>query len=91
MIKRISKSTLFTIMAFASLNVMMVVGCSEKTETTTEKTETTTETAAPAAEAAPAAAVESAPAAAAPAAAAAAPKDSMGTAETRPVDPAIKT
>lgn len=88
MIKKISKSTLLTIMAFASLNVMVLAGCSEKTETTTEKTETTTETAAPAAEAAPAAATESAPAPAAPAAEA--PKDSMGTAETRPVDPAIK-
>ncbi|MBK7692163.1 MAG: hypothetical protein IPK62_13500 [Bacteroidetes bacterium] len=74
-----SKSVLFTLLAFGSLNVFMLVSCNE------EKTETTsTEAAAP---------VESA-AAPAPAEATAAPAStgdsSMGSAETRPVDPAVK-
>jgi hypothetical protein len=79
MIKKMSKSVLFTLLAFGSLNVFMLVSCNE------EKTETSTEAAA--------APVESA-AAPAPAEATAAPAStgdtSMGSAETRPVDPAVK-
>lgn len=86
MIKKMSKSVLFTLLAFGSLNVFMLVSCNE------EKTETTSTEAAAPAEAA-AAPVESA-AAPAPAEATAAPAStgdtSMGSAETRPVDPAVK-
>jgi hypothetical protein len=88
MIKKMSKSVLFTLLAFGSLNVFMLVSCNE------EKAETTTTEAAAPAEAA-AVPVESAPAPApAPAEATAAPASTgdtnMGSAETRPVDPAVK-
>ncbi len=86
MIKKMSKSVLFTLLAFGSLNVFMLVSCNE------EKAETTTTEAAAPAEAA-AVPVESAPAPA-PAEATAAPASTgdtnMGSAETRPVDPAVK-
>ena len=82
MIKKMSKSVLFTLIAFGSLNLFMLVSCNEE-KTEAAATETTTP-----AEAAATAPVESAPAA--DAAAPAAADSAMGSAETRPVDPAVK-
>lgn len=80
----ISKKVIFTFLAIASLNVLMLTSCSSETSETHTETTTPVESATPVESTTP---VESAPVETSVAPSDATPKDS---ADTKPTKPAIK-